>query len=556
MIFSRFRSHWVFSTAFLLLSSLIGVQPLPYMCSCTPGEYRFKYDGTPTITDLVITEYDVAGNQLNRADSDGSRENDLIETDSNWQAFTYTRPDRMKGAVSKRLVITSSTSDREDEYELVFANYCNVYPAVDVGQKIGPFEIVYAGPAHSPEICPAYKEDPSETAPTFAPTSAPTSAPTFAPSNIPTQQKCPCSPREIKFQINLTKEDPCDSTTIGMDGAISHVKCGTNSNPNDFNGWHVSEYDTYTTQLSLVERSGQLEDGDTFVYTRPDSMIGKLSYSMQIVLATSDENHFYTIGFTNDCDAWPVLEEGQTIGALEIIGVGPPQSPEMCPAFTTPAPSSIPTPVSTPTPSYIPTLEACSDDPNFERKSGQDCAWVAENPQSRCALDDDIPAACQRTCKAECKCVNDPYFMHNKDFKQEGCNWVKDNLNRCNLDGVGTSCPEVCNRHCTNECSNDRYFMRNNDPQKSCDWIMEKPTSRCDLDSGHVGLSCPATCNSGCCKDTRKFKWNGDPEKDCNWVAKNAEVRCPKRSSTGESVADHCPSVCNSFCSQRKNLRG
>lgn len=145
MIFLRFRSRWVFSAAFLLLSSLIGVQP--HSCSCSPGEYRFRYDGpSRTIINLVITEYDYLGNKLNQADSDSLHENNLIETDSNWQAFTYTRPDSMKGA-SKRLVITGSTANEfhvieEFEYELVFANYCNVYPAVDVGQKIGPFEIV------------------------------------------------------------------------------------------------------------------------------------------------------------------------------------------------------------------------------------------------------------------------------------------------------------------------------------------------------------------------------------------------------------------------------
>lgn len=186
---------------------------------------------------------------------------------------------------------------------------------------------VYAGPPHLPKICPAYNEDPSETAPTFAPTSAPTSAPSFgptpAPSNIPTQEFCPCSPREIKFQIDLTKEDPCDSTTIGsMDGAIARVECSILTTiPNDFSGWSVSEYDEYTTRLNRFERSVQLEDGDTFVYTRPKvmTMIGKLSYTMIINLGISDEKHKYTIVFTNDCDAWPVLEEGQTIGALEIV---------------------------------------------------------------------------------------------------------------------------------------------------------------------------------------------------------------------------------------------
>lgn len=351
-------------------------------------------------------------------------------------------------------------------------------------------------------------------------------------------EECTCSPGEYEFQINLKHENPCDSTTITVNEGIEAVSCY--SPPIVLNFLEVSEWDGEGKDLNQQVYSMPIEDGDTFVYTRPDSMRKYISQFMQITLSTSVGDHLYTIAFTKECNISRVLSEGQKIGVLEIVRLGNPQTPEMC-VEPTPAPS-----------------EPCSDDPNFDldpENPGENCAWVAEKPQTRCTLDDDIPAACQRTCKAECKCVNDPNFMHVDDHKQEGCDWVKDNLNRCNQDGVGPSCPEVCNPYCTKECSNDRYFMRNNDPLKSCDWITEKSASRCTLDP-QVSLSCPATCSSDCCSDTQNFKFNGERSKNCNWVADNPEVRCPKRSSTGESVADNCPSVCNPFCSQRKNLRG
>lgn len=109
---------------------------------------------------------------------------------------------------------------------------------------------------------------------------------------------------------------------------------------------------------------------------------------------------------------------------------------------------------------------ACQDDENFrfDNVQTQNCDWVAEDVETRCALDESIRQHCIATCSSDC-CKDDESFQF-WGFPGLDCEWVSGQRNdskikvsksakvskevlakrnmRCKLRPFAANCPETC----------------------------------------------------------------------------------------------------------------
>lgn len=134
-------------------------------------------------------------------------------------------------------------------------------------------------------------------------------------------------------------------------------------------------------------------------------------------------------------------------------------------------------------------------------------------------------------------CTNNPDFRKNGKKKKD-CDWVAEKPeSRCE-DDVIVECPRTCNPSCS--CTNNPDYMKNENEKKNCDWVAKKPDSRCN---DETTIECPRTCNSICrCENNPDYRKNGNEEKNCDWVAENTDSRC------NDETTSECPRVCDTSC--------
>lgn len=141
------------------------------------------------------------------------------------------------------------------------------------------------------------------------------------------------------FSLLATK---CESSRIiteeGNDG-IGSVKClsGTNNNiPTSFTTTTITEkIDSKTVHSTRNSKANFVDAGDIIVWT-PHTSGDEPIDSVAFFPAGDDASRrtayqSLTISFANDCNAFPVVEEGQSLGWLKIVSLDAPSYP--CPAF-------------------------------------------------------------------------------------------------------------------------------------------------------------------------------------------------------------------------------
>jgi hypothetical protein len=152
------------------------------------------------------------------------------------------------------------------------------------------------------------------------------------------------------------------------------------------------------------------------------------------------------VSIQRDCQ-W-VSENLSVCYRLPLVEDNCPLTCGKCPARPSAAPSDKP---STESPSRAPTLSPsvswCQDSTDQLSVNGntRDCSWVAAKKQIRCnfgGISDNCPVTCD-----SCKCMDNPGTFLGKDFLDKTCQWVSEELSRCNVQPLAEyNCPLTCGK--------------------------------------------------------------------------------------------------------------
>jgi len=152
-----------------------------------------------------------------------------------------------------------------------------------------------------------------------------------------------------------------------------------------------------------------------------------------------------------------------------------------------------------------------------------------------------------------CICQDNPGFVVGSN-EANNCDWVAEKpSSRCSADwDTFFECPTVCHPQCsssTNECVDDPDATITIDgKKKTCGWVAKKAGKRCKEGGAKAFSKCAATCNPFCnlkCSDSKGYFMKGDETKDCEWVSKEPEKRCGK--DNGKPFKK-CSATCNPGC--------
>ncbi|EGB08105.1 hypothetical protein AURANDRAFT_64364 [Aureococcus anophagefferens] len=194
----------------------------------------------------------------------------------------------------------------------------------------------------------------------------------------------------------------------------------------------------------------------------------------------------------------------------------PTESPTTAPTTT---PTTAPTSASNPTPKPTPApTSSCADSASwFSKKSKNDCAWVAEDAESRCSKkdDDDVKAksACPRACG---KCDDD---AEEEDEAEPACE------------------------------DDSTWFSKKS--SNNCRWVAEKPDSRCSKkndDDVKAKSACFVACGvceapEAACADSTSWYYK-KADRDCSWIADKPK-RCDKADEYGVDASVACALTCD-----------
>jgi hypothetical protein len=152
------------------------------------------------------------------------------------------------------------------------------------------------------------------------------------------------------------------------------------------------------------------------------------------------------VSIQRDCQ-W-VSENLSVCYRLPLVEDNCPLTCGKCPARPSAAPSDKP---STESPSRAPILSPsvswCQDSTDQLSVNGntRDCSWVAAKKQIRCnfgGISDNCPVTCD-----SCKCMDNPGTFLGKDFLDKTCQWVSEELSRCNVQPLAEyNCPLTCGK--------------------------------------------------------------------------------------------------------------
>ncbi|KAL3918642.1 MAG: hypothetical protein SGILL_004139, partial [Bacillariaceae sp.] len=192
-----------------------------------------------------------------------------------------------------------------------------------------------SGPTDSPSSGPT---DSPSSGPTDSPSSGPTESPSSQPSEEPTScpeesdfEICNCAPNTFEFTLDFGLFCPPVNLTIG--DALQTTTCMVSpfGDPTvtDLIPVAVQSIDILELNQDLqvvVQESidGTFGDGDTFQYTSYAAISGEIVNPVDlpraIQLNINGVNQFdesiinvYLVSYTNNCGAYPVLVEGESV---------------------------------------------------------------------------------------------------------------------------------------------------------------------------------------------------------------------------------------------------
>lgn len=175
------------------------------------------------------------------------------------------------------------------------------------------------------EFCPAYTPE------SDVPSSFPSSAPTL-------DEYCNCQPGTLTLTIDY--ELTCEGRTIMTgDPGIDEAECLVFSQadpmvsdplPVTVTSVYIVEFDVNLDTLKFTNITDTFESGDTLSYetfavTDTDAVsAGQIASGIQVTLfgfnaAGDDLANAFVILYTNQCDIYPVLTSGSTIGWTSVV---------------------------------------------------------------------------------------------------------------------------------------------------------------------------------------------------------------------------------------------
>ena len=148
---------------------------------------------------------------------------------------------------------------------------------------------------------------------------------------------CYCAPNSYDFTLDFTLMCPPVNITLG--DAISATTCTVSPFekstvidlvPVSVDWIEILEMNQHFVPISWQYKAGNFSDGDTFSYTSQASMAGIMINQENIVKAIQLNIYginkdgekiinFYLITFTNFCEAYPVLSDGQFAGWTRFV---------------------------------------------------------------------------------------------------------------------------------------------------------------------------------------------------------------------------------------------
>ncbi|CAB9527208.1 ECF subfamily RNA polymerase sigma-24 subunit [Seminavis robusta] len=158
------------------------------------------------------------------------------------------------------------------------------------------------------------------------------------------QELCSCSPSTYEFTFDFSLD--CPRATNDYPDGISEVTCFITSfsadvedlTPIAVQSISVIEADVDRIPIAQSQIEGEFVTGDTFTYSSISALGNSTQTPQSIQLTITGTNagnsslvQVWAIKFTNDCDVFPVLEEGESFGWTEFSDLGLPRS-EVCPA--------------------------------------------------------------------------------------------------------------------------------------------------------------------------------------------------------------------------------
>jgi len=177
-------------------------------------------------------------------------------------------------------------------------------------------------------------------------------------------QQCACSPS--KYTLTLDFSLTCPPVNVTRNGGISATFCqispfgDENQNITDLVATEIKYVDVLELgqQFEVLTQqniSGTFYDGDSFEFSSIVTEEGNQEIPKVLQLNMFANNaegqplvNFFAIAYSNDCDEYPTLIEGESAGWTQFTSLEPP-SPEYCPAVpATPVVDSSP-PTGSPT---------------------------------------------------------------------------------------------------------------------------------------------------------------------------------------------------------------
>jgi len=148
---------------------------------------------------------------------------------------------------------------------------------------------------------------------------------------------CSCSPTTYEFTLDFSLTCPPVNITTGDGVEATSCLISPFGDPSvedlipvAVEGIDILELGQNLRVVEQTDIEGELLDGDTFTYTamaaNPDAVtsVQKVPRALQLNIVGRNALGFsvinvFIVTFTNDCDSYPVFEEGQTAGWVRFV---------------------------------------------------------------------------------------------------------------------------------------------------------------------------------------------------------------------------------------------
>jgi hypothetical protein len=180
------------------------------------------------------------------------------------------------------------------------------------------------------EFCPAFVPE------TVVPSSVPSSAVSDVPSDSPsTGEKCICQPFGITFTLDFSI-DCTERSIFTGDPGISEVGCltspmGVDLTPISVETVTIVEVDQNLDVIKMVNFTETLSSGDSINYesfaaSNDFASGGIVPRAVTVILnglnaAGDNITNSFVIVYTNDCNVYPALVDGDQIGWTTLVSV-------------------------------------------------------------------------------------------------------------------------------------------------------------------------------------------------------------------------------------------